>query len=120
MNTLSIAKAITRTLVPSLFLAVVGFSLLLAPELTWSQIGFAFAKGALAAMFGGIFLLILSDTMVKSIAYSATEARASRKEGGFVYHFLRPDHNEIVEEDPKAAKKNKKAQAHLAKDGAAS
>jgi hypothetical protein len=111
MNTLSIAKTITRTLVPALFLAVVGFSLLLAPEITWPQIGFAFTKGALAAMFGGIFVLILSDTMVKSIAYSAAEARASRKDGGFIYHFLKPDHGEITDDDAKPSKKKKKAEA---------
>jgi hypothetical protein len=114
MNTLSIAKTITRTLVPALFLAVVGFSLLLAPELTWPHIGFALLKGFLAAMFGGIFLLILSDTMVKSIAYSAAEARASRKDGGFIYHFLKPDSNEITDAEAAAeaeAMKKKKAEA---------
>jgi hypothetical protein len=99
MNTLSIAKTITRTLVPALFLAVVGFSLLLAPDLAWPQIGFALLKGALASVFGGVFVLILSDTIVKSIAYSAAEARASRKEGGFIYHFLKREHNELTEEE---------------------
>jgi hypothetical protein len=107
MNIISIAKTITRTLVPMLFLAVFGFSLILAPDVSWPQIGFAFAKGALAAMFGGIFVLILSDTLVRSIAHSAIEARASRKEGGFIYHFIKPEHGEILEEA--APTKGKKA-----------
>ena len=111
MNTLSLAKAITRTLVPALFLSVFAFSLLLAPEINWSQIGFAFAKGALAAIFGGIFLLILSDTMVKSIASSVAEAKASRKEGGFVYHFIKPEPGEILDEETAPAKGKKKEAA---------
>jgi hypothetical protein len=111
MNTLSLAKTITRTLVPALFLSVLGFSLLLAPEITWAQIGFAFAKGALAAIFGGIFLLILSDTMVKSIASSVTEARASRKDGGFLFHFIKPEPGEILDDEPEPPKKAKKKEA---------
>jgi hypothetical protein len=95
MNTLSIAKAITRAVLVMLFLAVVGFSLLLAPELTWAHIGFALLKGALTVLFGAVFLLILTDTMVKSIAASAVEAHASRREGGFLYHFLKPDPGEL-------------------------
>lgn len=98
MNTLSIAKAITRAVLVMLFLAVVGFSLLLAPEITWPQIGFALLKGALTVLFGSVFMLILTDTIVKSIAASAIESHASRREGGFLYHFLKPDPGEVSEE----------------------
>lgn len=98
MNTVSIAKAITKAVLVMLFLAVVGFSLLLAPEVTWSHIGFALLKGALTVLFGAVFLLILTDTMVKSIAASAIESRASRREGGFIYHFLKPDPGELPED----------------------
>jgi hypothetical protein len=52
-------------------------------------------KGALTVLFGAVFLLILTDTMVKSIAASAIEAHASRREGGFIYHFLKPDPGEL-------------------------
>lgn len=106
MNSLSIAKAITRAVLMTLFLAVVGFSLLLAPEITWPHIAFALLKGALTVLFGAVFLLILTDTMVKSIAASAIEARASRREGGFLYHFLKPDPDELKdgqEPSPKPA-----------------
>lgn len=95
MNSMSIAKAVTRAVLVTLFLAVVGFSLLLAPEITWEHIGFALLKGALTVLFGAVFLLILTDTMVKSIAASALEAHASRREGGFIYHFLKPDKDEL-------------------------
>jgi hypothetical protein len=107
MNILSIAKAITRAALILLFLAVVGFSLLLAPEITWPHIGFALLKGGLTVLFGAVFLLILTDTMVRSIAASAMEAHASRREGGFIYHFLKPDPGELKEgeEAPKAPEK---------------
>src|SRR3954471_6047841 len=97
MDALSIAKTITKGILVTLVLAVVLFSLLLAPEITVPIILFSLAKGFLTLMFGWIFILILSDTMVKSIASSALEAHASRKEGGFIYHFLKPDANEILE-----------------------
>lgn len=97
MNTMSISKAITRAVLVTLFLSVVGFSLLLAPEITWPHIGFALLKGALTVLFGAVFLLILTDTIVKSIAASAMEAHTSRREGGFIYHFLKPEPGEVAE-----------------------
>ncbi|MDB5048714.1 MAG: hypothetical protein JWO30_1785, partial [Fibrobacteres bacterium] len=79
MDALSIAKAITRAILVTLVFAVIGFSLLFAPEITAAQILFAVGKGFLTLIFGWIFILILSDTMVKSIASSALESRATRK-----------------------------------------
>lgn len=99
MDALSIAKAITRAVLMTLVLAVVGFSLLLAPEIDGTQIAVALGKGFLTLLFGWIFILILSDTMVKSIASSALEARATRKDGGMIYHFLKPDPGELLEAD---------------------
>ena len=98
MDALSIAKTITRAVLITLVLAVIGFSLLLAPQLDAAHIVFALGKGLLTFLFGWIFILILSDTLVKSIASSAMEARASRKDGGIIYHFLKPEPGEVVEE----------------------
>ena len=103
MDALSIAKAITRTILATLVFAVIGFSLLLAPDINTAQILFALGKGFLTFVFGWIFILILSDTMVRSIASSAIEAHASRKDGGMLYHFLKPEPGEAPE-DGKALK----------------
>ena len=122
MDALSIAKAITRAVLMTLVLAVIGFSLLLAPTIDGTQIAFALGKGFLTLLFGWIFILILSDTMVKSIASSALESRATRKDGGMIYHFLKPDPGELLEADgrtpvkvapekPKAAAAEAEAQA---------
>ena len=97
MDTLSIAKTITRAILATLVFAVIGFSLLLAPEINSTQIIFALGKGFLTFVFGWIFILILSDTLVKSIAASAMEAQVSRKEGGMLYHFIKPEPGEVVE-----------------------
>jgi hypothetical protein len=99
MDALSIAKAITRTVLMALVLAVIAFSLLLAPRIDAAQIVFALGKGLLTFLFGWIFILILSDTLVKSIASSAMEARVTRKDGGMLYHFLKPDPGELLEPD---------------------
>jgi hypothetical protein len=101
MDALSIAKSITRAILISLVLAVVGFSLLLAPQIDGTQTVFALGKGLLTYLFGEIFILILSDTLVKSIASSAREAQASRKDGGMLYHFLKPEPGELLEADDK-------------------
>ncbi len=99
MDALSIAKSITRAVLVTLVLAVIGFSLLLAPHIDGTQTLFALGKGLLTYLFGEIFILILSDTMVKSIASSAREAQASRKDGGMIYHFLKPEPGELLEPD---------------------
>jgi hypothetical protein len=106
MDALSIAKAITRAVLVTLVLAVIGFSLLLAPRIDGNVILFALGKGLLTWLFGEIFILILTDTLVKSIAYSALEARVSRKDGGMLYHFLRPDPGELLEADGKTPAKD--------------
>jgi hypothetical protein len=109
MDTLSIAKTITRAILATLVFAVIGFSLLLAPEINSTQILFALGKGSLTFAFGWIFILILSDTLVKSIAASAMEAHVSRKEGGMLYHFLKPEPGEVVDgKAPKSAVENSK------------
>ncbi len=105
MDALSITKAITKAVLITMVLAVIGFSLLLAPEIDGTQVAFALIKGFLTLGFGWIFLLILSDTIVKTIAASAMEARASRKDGGFIYHFLKPELNEVMDEAPAPKKK---------------
>jgi hypothetical protein len=105
MDAQSIAKAITRAILVTLVLAVVGFSLLFAPEINANEVIFAIGKGFLTLLFGWIFILILSDTMVKSIAASAIEANASRKDGGMLYHFLKPEKNEILDEEGSVAGK---------------
>lgn len=107
MDALSIAKAITRAVLVTLVLAVFGFSLLLAPDINSTTVMFAAIKGFLTFLFGWIFILILSDTMVKSIASSALESQASRKDGGFIYHFLKPEAHEVDED---AEKKNKRTE----------
>ncbi len=97
MDGLSIAKSITRAVLVTIVLAVIGFSLFVAPDLNGNAISMALVKGALTLVFGWIFILILSDTIVKSITASALEAQATRKDGGFIYHFLKPDLDEIDE-----------------------
>lgn len=104
MDSLSIAKTITRTVLMTLVFAVVGFSLLFAPQIDATQVMFALGKGLLTFLFGWIFMLILTDAMVRSIAASAMEAQVSRKDGGMLFHFLKPEPGEIVEE-PRGSKK---------------
>ncbi len=108
MDAKSIAKAITRAILGSLVLGVFSLSLLFANEINGSTVFMALSKSLLTLFFGWIFILILSDTLVKSIAASAREAQASRKDGGFIYHFLKPDHDEIVDESMSEASKGGK------------
>lgn len=108
MDALSIAKSITKAVLVTLVLAVFSFSLFLSPEINGTTVGFAIVKSLLTLLFGWIFILIISDTMVKSIASSALEARASRKEGGMIYHFIKPDSDEVDENGERLIKSNTK------------
>jgi hypothetical protein len=119
MDALSIAKAITRTILMALVLAVIGFSLLLAPQIDVAQIVFALGKGLLTFLFGWIFILILTDTLVKSIVSSAMEARATRKDGGMLFYFLKPDPGELLEADGRTPAKAEKPKTVPATEGQA-
>ncbi len=104
------ARPIARSSVLVLFLAVFFLSVLTGRDLTWSLIVFALLKSFLAGILGWLFLIILSDTLVRSIAASAIEAQIKRRDGGLLYHFLPPDSGEILEEPSilPAAKNTKK------------
>jgi hypothetical protein len=119
MDALSIAKAITRTVLMALVLAVIGFSLLLAPQIDSTQMVFALAKGLLTFLFGWIFILILMDTLVKSIVASALEARATRKDGGMLFYFLKPDPGELLEADGRTPVKSDPSKPVHAAEGQA-
>ena len=99
MNTSTIAKALTKALLGTLFLFVLLLSLFLSPQITWAVLTFSLFKAALATSLGWLFFLILSDALVKSIASSAKHAKAKRFDGGMLYHFLKPDENEIIDKD---------------------
>jgi protein-S-isoprenylcysteine O-methyltransferase Ste14 len=104
MDALSIAKAITRAVLVTVVLAVFSFSLLLAPEVNAETVTGALIKGFLTLVFGWIFILILSDTMVKSIAASARESKASRRDGGMLYHFIKMEKSEVSDETKEPTK----------------
>ncbi len=79
-------KTITRSVLGLIFITVVSLSLLLSPDLAWEDIAMAFLKGMLALGFGWIFFLILSDTIVKTIASSLREG-VNYQETPLLRHF---------------------------------
>ncbi len=100
-SALQLARVITRYLSGLVALFVFAFSLLMAPEIDGSAMAFAFLKACAALAFSWLFFLIIADTFVRSIAISALEHEAKRKDGGLLYHFLRPDPGEIVDASSK-------------------
>jgi hypothetical protein len=107
----AIARTITRHALLLLFLAVFFLSMLSGPALTWTSLGFGLLKGLLAVALGWVFFLIVFDAVIRSITASAIDARATRREGGLLYHFLPPDPGELLDEEaaPPPKKTPKKA-----------
>ena len=96
MNPQAISRNITRVLLYGIFLTVTSFSVYLADDVTWKVLLFALFKGILAVIFSWLFLLILSDAIVKSIISSVADSQHRRKEGGLLYHFIKPADNEGI------------------------
>jgi|GEM_PF-1947683 len=89
-----LVKSITRSAVVAVVFLVFLLANLAAPEMNGETLRQAAVKALLAGVLGQIFLLIIADTVVRSIVSSAQEARASRREGGLLFHFLKPDPDE--------------------------
>jgi hypothetical protein len=94
MNTTPVAKALTNTLVVLLFWLVLLLSLFLRDELTLDVILFDLGKAVFIAGASWFFLIILCDTMVKSMVASAKLTQADRYNGGLIYHVTEPSREE--------------------------
>lgn len=99
VNIAQLVKTITRSALGAMVFLVFLLSVLTAPGMSWSTLFNAGIKAALAGLLGQIFLLIIFDTVVRSIVSSAVEAQARRKEGGLLFHFLKPDPDEVQDGD---------------------
>jgi hypothetical protein len=96
VNISQLVKTITRSALGAVVFLVFLLSVLAATEVTWSTMLFAALKAFLAGVLGQVFLLIIFDTVVRSIVASANEAQAKRRDGGLLFHFLKPDPDEIT------------------------
>jgi hypothetical protein len=97
VNVQQLVKVMTRSALSALVFLVFLFSILTVPEVTWENMLHAGLKALLAGILGQVFLLIIFDTVVRSIVASAVEAKAQRREGGLLFHFLKPDPDEITD-----------------------
>ncbi len=104
----AIAKAITRAALACLFFAVFFLAVLVSPAINGSVLFASLLKALLAVGLGWLFFLIVSDALVRSITASAVDTRASRRDGGLLYHFLPPDPDEIFDEDSSETPADKK------------
>jgi len=96
MNIPQLVKTITRSALGAMVFLVFLLSNLMATEISWSSLWHAAVKAVLAGILGQVFLLIVFDTLVRSIVSSAQEAQARRRDGGLLFHFLKPDPDEIT------------------------
>lgn len=99
VKTFPIAKAITRYALGILVFIVFFLSVLASPNMDADDIMHAAMKATIAGVMGYLFLLLVFDTVVKSIVSSAIESQARRREGGLIFHFLKPDPDEVLHED---------------------
>lgn len=98
MNIQHLVRVMTRSALGALVFLVFLLSILAAPTLSWESLLHAALKALLAGLVGHIFLLIVLDTVVRSIVSSAVESHARRREGGLLFHFLKPDPDEVDSE----------------------
>ncbi len=94
VNVQQLVRALTRSALGAMVFLVFLLSILAAPQLNWDSFLHAAFKAAFAGILGQIFLLAVFDTVVRSIVASATEAQVRRRDGGLLFHFLKPDPDE--------------------------
>ena len=109
MNTEKITSSITHALLVIVFFTVVGFSLFLAEELSWTHLAVAFIKGCIAVGLAWIFFYILLDALVKSVITSALASQAKRFNGGLLFHFIKPEAQEIFLDEKVQSEKKQPA-----------
>lgn len=99
VNVQQLVKTLTRSALSALVFLVFLLSVLTASEVSWESMLHAALKALFAGILGQIFFLIIFDTVVRSIVSSAIEANAKRREGGLLFHFLKPDPDELAGEN---------------------
>ena len=104
----TLVRAITRNALILLFLLVFFLSVLLGPDLSPATMFFGLIKALLAVALAWIFFLVINDAVVRTITASGIDSKASRREGGLLYHFLPPDPNELPPEETAAPAQKKK------------
>lgn len=77
------------------FLLVLGLSLYFMDTLSWESVAWSFFKAAMGIIVGFLFILLVSDTLIKGLRTSVRDEQKERKEGGFLYHFIPPSENEV-------------------------
>jgi hypothetical protein len=95
VNVQQLVRALTRSALGAMVFLVFLLSVLASPQLNWDAMLHAGIKAALAGLIGQVFLLAIFDTVVRSIVSSATEAQVRRRDGGLLFHFLKPDPDEV-------------------------
>lgn len=95
VNVQLLVRALTRSALGAMVFLVFLLSMLAAPQLNWDTFLHAALKAAFAGVLGQIFLLAVFDTVVRSIVASANEAKVRRREGGLLFHFVKPDPDEL-------------------------
>ena len=94
MNTQALVRAITKTGVILVFWCVFLLSLMLRDNLSFQVILFDLTKSFIVAAMAWVFLLILNDTVLKSMIEGAKDARVDRYNGGLSYHLAEPSKEE--------------------------
>ncbi|MBF0431604.1 MAG: hypothetical protein HQK83_10015 [Fibrobacteria bacterium] len=108
MDAQNITRNLSKIIIHSIVLTVIGFSLYLTDEISLNAIIFILFKGLIAYIFFWIIFLILTDSLVKSMMISVADLQEKRKDGGLLYHLIKPADNEIIVKEIKKMRKKKK------------
>ena len=89
MDSQSLSRAITKTLVIVVFWAVLGISLLLRETISINDLLFDLAKSLVVSGIFWILFLIISDTFIKSMIHSAQSDKVDRFDGEMSFHLTK-------------------------------
>lgn len=107
MDSVRVVKTLSKAFVVVVFWIVFFVSLVLMPVITVNTLIFALIKSFLVSAVLWVLVVIIFDSLVKTIIADAEEKEAQRIDGGLSYHFIKPDINELQHEEENLADKNK-------------
>lgn len=104
-----ITANLARILLGMIFILTLVFSLYFSADLSWETLLWSLFKAAATLVVTWLFILVISDTIVKGIQGSVRDKSEWRAEGGLLFHFIPPGEKEIGTIETKIVQKKSKS-----------
>ncbi len=108
-NPQKINQLLLKKSIPLVFFSLMLLSLFFEESIGWMILFFALCKSLIGTIFYWFFFMVLGEVIIKSILWSVADDSHQREEGGILFHFLKPQPDELTEEGVANTEKDEKS-----------